>query len=116
MDFHPLVASGGQFEGTRVILTVMPSPVVLHSTLYNSTHSNRGKTRGDKICECAFKMTSRGDQWVKIHKFGCVSQCYYWIGDVWRTLWAPIRELSPAQKKYHFFADFHNIPGIPKVG
>ena len=48
-------------------------------------------------------MTSRGDQWMKIHKFGCVSQCYYLIGDVWRTLWTPIRELSPALKKRDLF-------------
>ena len=94
----------------------MPSPVVLYSALYSSTHSKRGKATGDKICEHAFKVTSRGDQWMKIHKFGCVSHCYYLIGDVWRTLWTLICELSPAQKKSHYFSRFRGEPQESESG
>ena len=92
----------------------MPSPAALHSALYSSTHSKRGKATGDKICECAFKLTSRGDQWVKIYKFGCVSQCYYLIGDAWRTLWTPIGDLSPPQRKCHYFCRFRSRGNIAK--
>ena len=38
-------------------------------------------------------MSSRDNHCVKNDKFGCVSQCYYLIGDVWRTLWDPIRDV-----------------------
>ena len=66
------------------------------------------------LAEISTKVTPRGDQWFENDKFGCVSQCYYLIGDVWRTLWGPIRELSPAQKKCHFFCRFPRRDNIAK--